>query len=298
MKCRPASVLLLAAATLGAGEGDAPPGPAKPQPPPVPAPPDLLGWSHLANVGAFLTTAYASDDHANAPDPAIRGASSSIAYRFQLDAALAWRGDTTAVDQRLRAAYGRLRQQGAAWAESMDELRYDGVFRRDIVRPAFVYRAWGAETVFTAPAPDGDAFDPLRVHGSWGVGQLFKDLLARSDALEWRLGVRIQKSWGSLPPPREELLVGPEALLRYERQITKENRLFVMYEGWGDFEDMRHLTHVVTAGLSARIATHVTAELALRAYREERPRDAGADDPGYDRWHVRQDTLVGLTATF
>jgi hypothetical protein len=297
---KPAALGLLAIGCgLGAVEGNPPPGPEAPQPPPVPPPRELLGWSHQAHPGAFLTTAYASGDNENAPDPAIRGASSSVAYRVQLDAALAWRGDRTAVDQRLHAAYGRVRQEGVDWAENLDELRYDGVFRRDVIRPNFIYRAWGAESVFTSDPPGDGAFDPVRIHSSWGFGQLYRNLQPESDALEWRLGVRIQKAWGdSLTTTQGDLLIGPEAMLRYEQQLSQENRWFAMYEGWGDFDDSGHLTQVITGGLSAHLATHVTAEFALRIYFEGRPREADVAEPGYNRWYARQDTMIGLSATF
>jgi hypothetical protein len=284
---------------LGAAEGDLPPGPEAPQPPPVPPPADLLGWSHQFRSGMYFNSVYISDESASAPDPTIRGSSSSLSYRGIFEGALAWRSETSALDQKLRLAYGQVRQEDASWLENADEIRYDGVYRRDISKPTFVYRSWGLETVFTSAPPDEDFADPIRVHAGWGIGQLYKDLFAADDALEWRLGVRVQKAWGDqLAPHQDDLTFGPEALLRYEREIDEFRTFFAMYEGWSEFEDLSHVTNLVTAGVNVRFSTYLTIELALRMYYESRPEDLAPDTPGYSRWHIRQDTLIGATAVF
>lgn len=288
------------AATLDAADPAVPPGPQAPQPPPVPATADLLGWSHEFHPGAFFTAVYTSDDAESAPDPTIQGSSSSMAFRGVFDGALAWRGRISAVDQKLHLAYGRVRQSDI-WAESIDEVRYDGIYRRDVMVPTFVYRAWGLETVFTNP-DNANVFDPLRVHGSWGVGQLYKELFP-NDALEWRLGVRLQKSWGStLTEEQEAWLFGPEAMGRYERTIDELRSFFLMYEGWSDFTDLRHVTNVITGGVKMRFATYLAVELGVRLYYEARPSghlaEADEDQPAYSRWFIRQDVLIGIDAVF
>jgi hypothetical protein len=278
-------------------DNETPPGRQAPQPPPLPPPPELLGWSHEFHPGLFFTSVYVSDDPERSPDATIQGSADSIAYRVVFDGALAWRGDTSALDQTLHLAYGRVHQEGAGWQESLDELRYDGVFRRDIIKPTFAYRSWGAETVFTN-VDDDTTFDPIRVYGSWGIGQLYKNWFP-GDAFEWRLGVRLQKSWGSdLSDEQERWLLGPEALLRYERTIDDLRSFFAMYEGWSEFSDLRHTTSVITAGLKFRLATYLALELGLRMYYEARPTGVESDETDYSRWFIRQDTMIGLDAVF
>lgn len=291
------SFLFCAVGRLAAADAGAPPGPQAPQPPPVPPPPELLGWSHQFHPGLFFTSVIVSEDADTAPDPTIKGSSDSLSYRVVFDGALAWRGDTSALDQTLHVAYGQVKQSEAEWLENIDEARYDGVFRRDLMKPTFAYRAWGVETVFTS-AEEEKLFDPLRVFGSWGVGQLYKDWFP-GDAFEWRLGVRVQKSWGSeLSESQEDFLFGPEALLRYERTIDDLRSFFVMYEGWSEFDDFGHVTNTITAGVKMRFATYLALELGLRMYYESRPKDVAQEEPGYSRWFMRQDTLIGIDAVF
>lgn len=292
-----ALVLMLGSLDLHGADRDTPPGQEAPQPPPVPSPPELLGWSHQFHPGLFFTSVYVSDEPELSPDPTLRGSSDSLAYRAVFDGGLAWRGDSSALDQTLHVAYGQVHQEASGWQESIDEVRYDGVFRRDIIKPTFAYRSWGAESVITS-ADEDTVFDPVRVYGSWGIGQLYKDWLP-GDAFEWRVGVRLQKSWGGdLTAEQERWQLGPEARLRYERTIDDLRSFFAMYEGWSEFSDMRHTTNIITAGLKYRIASHLALELGLRMYYEARP--TGVDDPevGYSRWFIRQDTMVGIDAVF
>lgn len=289
--------LLAGMTTVIAADNATPPGPQAPQPPPVPPPPELLGWSHDFHSGLFFTSVYVSDDAATAPDPTIRGSADSLAFRVVFDGALAWRDEANAFDQVLHLAYGRVHQEDGGWLENIDEVRYDGVYRRDLIKPTFAYRSWGLESVFTS-AEEGHAFDPIRVYGSWGIGQLYKDWYP-GDACEWRLGMRLQKSWGSeLTAEQERWLLGPEARLRYERTIDDLRSFFVMYEGWSEFSDLRHTTSVITAGIKFRFATHLALELGLRMYYEARPTGVTDDSTGYSRWFTRQDTMLGLDAVF
>ena len=283
---------------LAAADGDVPPGPQAPQPPPAPPPPaELLGWSHQFHPGFFLTSVFVSSDIEDSPDPTLQGSASSLAYRAVFDGALGWRSNSSALDQTLHLSYGQVKQSDVPWQENIDELRYEGVYRRDIVKPTFAYRSWGTETVFTNADQDA-AFDPIRVYASWGVGQLYRDFFP-GDALEWRLGVRLQKSWGSeLTESQEDWLFGPEARVRYERTIDDLRSFFAMYEGWGEFSDMGHVTNVITAGVKMRFSTYLAVELGLRMYYEARPQDAGPEDTGYSRWFIRQDAMIGVDAVF
>lgn len=297
MHVRRLPFLLVIPCALVAADGDTPPGKQAPQPPPVPPPPELLGWSHEFHPGLFFTSVYVSDDAGDAPDPTIQGSADSLAYRVAFDGALAWRGDTSALDQNLHLAYGQVKQSDATWLENIDEVRYDGIFRRDIIKPTFAYRSWGMESVFTS-AEEEKPFDPIRIYGAWGIGQLYQDWFP-GDAAEWRLGVRVQKSWGSaLADSQEDWQVGPEARLRYERTMDELRSFFVMYEGWSEFSDIGHVTNVITAGLKFRLATHLAVELGLRMYYEARPADADPEVTGYSRWFIRQDTMLGVDAVF
>lgn len=289
--------LCLIGPALVAVDRDVPPGKEAPQPPPVPSPPELLGWSHQFHPGLFFTSVVASDDVEDSPDPTLQGSADSVAFRGVFDGALAWRGESSALDQNLHLAYGRMKQSDADWQENIDEVRYDGVYRRDIVKPTFAYRSWGAESVFTS-AEGEDPFDPVRVYASWGVGQLYKDWFP-GDAFEWRLGVRLQKSWGSdLSESKEDWQLGPEARLRYERTIDDLRSFFMMYEGWSEFSDISHVTNVITAGLKFRISTYLAIELGLRMYYEAEPEDAAPEETGYSRWFMRQDSMIGIDAVF
>ena len=153
--------------------------------------------------------------------------------------------------------------------------------------------------MFVGPGPAKDAFDPITAHGGAGIGQRWDNLLPEKDKLEWRLGVRAQKTWGRyFDPPQDDVEVGPEAFLRYEREVSKELRYFIQYEGFAPFNDLGHVTNLGTAGLSAQVNAHLTVELNLRAYYESHPKDADPLVTGYDHWGVRQDTMLGLTYLF
>lgn len=86
--------------------------------------------------------------------------------------------------------------------------------------------------------------------------------------------------------------------LRYERTIDDLRSFFAMYEGWSEFVDFAHVTNTVTAGVKMRFSTYLSLELGLRMYYESRPEDVAQDEPGYSRWFMRQDTLIGVDAVF
>lgn len=252
-------------------------------------------WRNTGKIGAYGTSVV-TRDAAESRDPAISGTTSdTIAYRLGLEIGLDYRGGPHSLDQRLLARYGRQRDDASGWVEDADEVRYDGVYRYTIRRPHFVFADWGWESVFSGPEPEQRPFDPGLVKGSVGYGQLYEDLLPETDKLEGRIGAGVRKRYGHISDAEKEAQYGLAAFLRYEREQNLSLRYFAQYEGFAEFEDLGHLTNVVTAGLTAKLSTLITAELGLRAYYEREPEDAGADDAGYDEWSLRQDTLLGLT---
>jgi hypothetical protein len=279
--------------------------PNAPAPAPAPAaavappPPPPSNWTHKGRLGLFFTDVYANGNAAQSPDPTVRGTTNSMSYLGSFEGTLEWRENANSLQQDLTLKYGRLKQEHIDWVTNSDEARYEGVYRREVAKPTFIYLGWGAKSVFLGPSPDKDAFDPITTHVSVGVGQRWDNLLPEKDKLEWRLGVRAQKTWGRyLNPPQDDLLVGPEAYLRYEREVSKELRYFIQYEGFAPFTDLGHVSNLCAAGLAAQLSTHLTVELNLRAYYESHPKNADPLVTGYDHWGVRQDSMLGLTYLF
>ncbi len=296
---------LYAAGVLRAASANAADAPA---PAPAPSKPHAASqWSHSGRAGAFVTNVY-TEGAGSSRDPAIGGARESTAFLLTLDAALLWRGGPESSEQNLRLRYGRVRVEGVDWIENQDEAHYDGVVRYSFAKPHFVYGAWGTDSVFTSPV-DHQAFDPVTARVSAGYGQLYEGLLlqadheakdhAGEDRLEVRLGVRAQKRWSRHDTAfQDRIEVGPEGYARYDRPIDPSIRFFAQYEVFSEFDDIKHVTQLVTAGLTAALGTYVTLELAFRAYFESHPHEAPAGSTGYDSWSVRQDTLIGLTYSF
>ena len=111
--------------------------------------------------------------------------------------------------------------------------------------------------------------------------------------------MRAQRTWGkNLPEGGGDYQVGPEAYLRYERQVSKDLRFFVQSEAYDEFRDLEHVTSLSTAGLQVQVGRYLTAELNLRAYYEARPARVSGDGVGYSEWFVRQDVLIGITYSF
>lgn len=252
-------------------------------------------WRSTGKLGAFGSSVV-TREATTSRDPAIAGTGNdTIAYRLSLETGLDYRNAKHSLDQRLLAKYGRQRDDVGGWLEDADEVRYDGVYRYSIRAPHFVYTDWGWESTFTGPEPEERAFDPGLVKASAGYGQLYEDLLPESDKLEGRLGAGVRKRYGHLGDLENDPQYGLTAFLRYEREQTVALRYFAQYEGFAEFNDLGHVTNVVTAGLTAKLSTLLTAELGLRAYYESAPEDAADGDVGYDEWSLRQDTLLGLT---
>ncbi len=137
----------------------------------------------------------ATDNAATSRDPTISGTKSSTSWLTTVDAGLGWKSDSDSVDHALKARYGRIRVEGGTWVENNDEIRYDGVYRREVYKPTFLYVSWGVVSAFTGPPPDSYAFDPTLGKVGGGVGQRVEDFLPDHNKLEWRLGGRAQKSW-------------------------------------------------------------------------------------------------------
>lgn len=270
---------------------------------PAPAPAPASDWTRKGVVGVFLSNVVTSNADVS-HDPSINGTTSTTAWSTKFDGGLEWRSGSHSVEQLLKAEYGRIRQREQDWVENKDELRYDGVFRRTMAKPNFVYLGWGCETVFTGPEPEKEAFDPFLAKVSAGFGQIYEDLLPMKDRLEWRLGSRAQKRWGrSVPDDRDGIETGIEAFLRYERQaIIKRDgqdlRYFAQYEGFSQFNDLAHITNLITAGLTYQFTSALTLDLALRAFYETRRKDDDRTVEGYNQWSLRQDTMLGLAYTF
>ncbi len=288
----PIIILLLAGAGLATAAD-----PAEPPPP----------WLSSGRLGAFLnnTTSTNTDQSRDASVASAQGSTSVLAT---IDAKLIWSVGLDAVEQNTKGRYGRSRTRQEGWSENEDELRYDGVYRRTIRTPHFAYVSWGAETVFSGfyadesgrpPDNPRNPGDPLKAHLGSGYGERFADLIPE-DSLEWRVGARVEKNWGTRVRPGERgLITGTEVFLRYEgtpMTYRKDLRYFAQYEGFSRFNDLGHISNLITAGLTFQLAKHLNLDLALRAYYETRPwddRDEGLL-AGYNQWSVKQDTLIGL----
>lgn len=296
-------LLALAAAASAADDATI----AAPAPLAAAAPREGSAWSRSGRIGAFYSSV-ATEDAAGSRDGTIGSARESAAWLLTFDAAALWRSGEQSSDQNLRLRYGKIRVEGQQWVENSDEIHYDGVVRDEFSRPHFVYGAWGADSAFTSPV-DRKALDPITARVSVGYGQLYRDLLMSGDdpkdpevgrdRLELRVGVRAQKRWSrSDPRAQQRIETGPEGFARYDRPLHPVLRWFVQYEIFAEFNDLGHVSQLVTAGLTAQLSKYLTAELGLRAYRESHPREVASGSPAYDLWGMRQDTLVGLTYSF
>lgn len=277
------------------------PAPALAALPAVPGSPAASNWIMTGRVGAYLANV-ATSNAESSRDTTIATTAASTSFLFTYEGEMNWKADKDSVDNLLRARYGRIRTAGQEWQENNDEIRYDGVYRRELWYPHFVYLGWGAESVFTGPDPRNDAFDPTTGKASGGYGQRYEDFLPDKNHLEFRLGVRAQQKWGSsVPPESSGIETGFEGFIRYEQLLKRGDgeydvRFFSQYEGFSEFNDLRHVTNLVTVGLTMQVTRFIAVELGLRAYYETRPKeDAGS---GYDEWSVRQDTLFGLTYAY
>ena len=266
----------------------------------VPALPPPSNWTNTGRFGAFFSNVSTTNAETSL-DPTISGTSSSTSFLATFDGQVNWKEGKNSIDNLLKARYGRIRTQGQDWSENNDELRYDGVYRREIVEPHFIYLGWGAESVFTGPDPYNYAFDPTTGKISGGYGQRYEDFIPDKNSLEFRLGARAQKKWGqSIGPDQDGIETGIEAFARYEHLLKRgegeyDVRFFTQYEGFSEFNDLHHITNLITAGLTVQLTRYITIELGVRAYYETRTKEDDGTSIGYDQWSVRQDALFGLT---
>jgi hypothetical protein len=274
-------------------------------PAPAPAPvlnPPASNWKITGRLGAYIATV-ATSNADTSRDTTIATTAESTSYLFTYEGQANWRSDQDSIDNLLKARYGRIRTEGQDWQENNDEIRYDGVYRREFSLPHFVYLGWGAESVFTGRDPHNYAFDPTTGKASTGYGELYEDFLPDKNHFEFRFGVRAQQQWGpSVPPEDDQIETGLEAFVRYEHLLKRGDgeydvRFFAQYEGFSEFDDMAHITNLVTAGLVMQLTRYLAVELGLRAYYETTPNDDDGTGIGYNEWSLRQDSLFGLTYT-
>ncbi len=274
-------------------------------------------WTNSGRLGLFLNNTVTKNGN-ESKDPTVSGATRSTAYLATAEGSAEWKENKHSVQNILKAKYGRTKTGDADWTETEDEIRYDGVYRYAFSAPHFGYGSWGAETVFTGlhdedltlPADDwSNKFDPILFKAAIGYGQLYENLwIPEKDRLEARLGARAQKRTGDfLSNEEKKVQTGIEAFLRYERTASAELKYFAQYEGFSEFNDLKHITNLVTAGMTIDFATigkalggtKLTVELGLRAYYETKPKEFEDQSvPGYNVWSLKQDTLVGATYAF
>lgn len=303
-RSRPLAPLLLVSIALSAEDV----GPAA-----VPVKPPLAGaagrapavstWDISGRLGAYIANVSTSNA-TTSRDTTIATTAESTSYLFTYEGQANWKSDKDSIDNLLKARYGRIRTDSQDWQENNDEIRYDGVYRRELFYPHFVYLGWGAESVFTGPEPRNYAFDPTTGKASTGYGQRYEDFLPDKNHFETRVGVRAQQTWGpSVPPEDDDIETGLEAFVRYEHLLKRgegeyDVRFFAQYEGFSEFRDFAHITNLVTAGLTMQLTRYLAVELGLRAYYETLPENDDGTGIGYDEWSVRQDSLFGLTYAY
>jgi len=304
MRCVPG--LLIVTLTLSAEEvTPTPPTPVIPAVDPVvlapvaaPTPP--RDWTTRGKAGVALMNVQTGGADVSL-DPSIQGSSRSTTYLLTFEGNLLWKVEPYSVEQNLTAKYGKTQTNEDPFVESADELRYDGVLRRTLVKPHYLYVGWVGESTFTSPDPFNYRLNPITAKVSGGYGQLYEDFLVEASRFDARLGTRVQKRWGSLVPEYQRSIeTGPEAFARYEHTLFKRDdrslAYWGQYEGFSEFNNLAHITNLITAGMTAQLARYLTVDLGLRMYYETTPKEFEDGTPqGYNAWSVRQDTLLGLT---
>jgi hypothetical protein len=264
-----------------------------PQPPP--------GWANEGRLGIF-TTNIATANANTSRDSGINSGQSSTSFIGTLDSTLWWRAETPdEAEQSLQARYGRSRTGDGDWAETTDSLEYDGVFRHRYQPRRAIYASLVIATAFVGPSPTLSPFDPIRGAAAVGHSWLWENLLPLSDRLEVRTGVRTQKRWGTgLDERVRRIEVGPEAYIRYQRKQTAELSWWAQAELFSEFDDMAHLQALGTAALQLQLTKIVSIDLRLRAYFEHQPAALPETEShlGYDELGLRQETLIGVVATW
>jgi hypothetical protein len=304
------SLIGLLTAGLTAGLTAAEPEPVA-QPVPVPAAPEASPWTTKGRFGVFFANSTTMNAD-NSLDPTIGGSARTTTMLLSGDFDGEWKEAKNSVQNIFKVRYGRQKTADQPLSESDDEVSYNGVYRRELSAPHFLYAGWGVDSVWTGPYPNTPArppdnsrnlFDPLTAKVSTGYGQRYSDLVPE-DKIEWRLGVRAQKRWGTQANGQESTLqTGPEAFARYEGTpltYNKDLKYFGQYEAFAEFNDLQHLTNVLTAGLSFQFSKYLNLDLALRAYYETRPKEFADNSvvSGYSQWSIKQDTMIGVAYSF
>ncbi len=279
-------------------------------PPALPAP-AASPWTTKGRFGVFFANSTTKNADTSL-DPTIGGTARTTTILLTGDYDGEWKDGKNSVQHIFKGRYGRQKTNDQPLSESDDEASYNGVYRRELTAPHFIYLGWGLESVWTGPyrndatrAPDNshNMFDPLTAKVSGGYGQRYANWVPE-DKLEWRLGVRVQKRWGSqLNANETDIQTGPEFFARYEGmplKYQKDLKYFTQCEAFAEFNDLRHITNLITAGLTFQLSKHLNLDLALRAYYETRPKEfaSNAEATGYNQWSLKQDTMIGVVYNF
>ncbi len=271
------------------------------------------GWTYNAKLG-LLGTATTVSNQQDSYDTTIAGASSTASVLGTADLRALFRAGNESLEHTLSLRYGQIQDSNSShFIENEDEIRYDGVYRHLFARPHFTYALLGADTVATGPRSDDPAvvpddyrkpFDPFQARVSTGYGQRYEQWLP-DDFLEWRLGARYQRRWGSIDPPtgRDTGEFGWEGYIRYEatpQPLNKGFTFFVQYEIFSEANDMAHTTNLLTGSLAFNFTKYLQLQLAIRGYYETRPKEAkgadtGEDFSGYNQLSYKYDNMLGLT---
>jgi len=258
-------------------------------------------WTNTGKLGAFLSS-IGNSNAATSNDPAIASTKEKLSYQIAIEDTLTWKRGDHGVVQSLVVKYGEQKQERQDFAEDTDQIDYDGAYSYLLGKPHFVYLSWGLDTNLTEPDPGDGWFEPGVAKIATGYGQRYENLLPKSDKLEFRLGVRGQQRYGRFTVGgvyENDFQVGPEFTARYERKHRDDLRYWIQFEAFGDFEDIAHVTNLLTAGLDLQVSKWLTVSLGLRAYYETEPDDV---DPTltdtYDSLSYRTEVLVGLTYLF
>ncbi|MDA3961185.1 MAG: hypothetical protein PF961_10375 [Planctomycetota bacterium] len=255
-------------------------------------------WSFDATLGAFFRNV-ATKNADTSRDSPINGSAETISYLVKFDGKLTWASDPHSVEQTLIARFGREKPEDGPWVENTDEIDYEGAYKYHFTPPHFTYGAWGLETVFTGVEPDREPFDPATAKLSAGYGQkhIWEDEAKRS--WEWRIGARAQRTWGRRQgDENRDIETGAEFWTRYEAEPMEKVRWWVQYEAFSEFEDLGHISNLLTGAFTYQLMEYLSLQLTVRGYYESAPDEASSDAIGYDELSLRQESLIGLTYQF
>ena len=267
-------------------------------PPEAPAEeaPEVSYWSHEAKLGGYLSNV-AVGKAETSRDATIGGAQDTITYIFIFDGKLVYDNEPNEIEQTLKLNFGRQKQEDTGWIENSDLIDYDGVYKRKLDEPHYLYGAWGADSIFTGAPPEEEPLDPVIGKVSAGYGQ--KHQFTEKELFEGRIGARAQKRWGrGIGEAARDIETGIELYLRYEDSPTEDLKYYAQFEAFSEFDDLGHIQNLLQAGLSYQLHKYVSLEFGLRAYYETEPDDAAPGATGYDEISFRQETTIGIIYKF